>query len=34
MQWARELQSGQPADYVMWSVVGVAAMGIVFFVMR
>lgn len=34
MEWARDLQSGQPADYVVWAVVGVAAMGIAFFVIR
>src|SRR6185437_7590971 len=27
MQWARKLQSGQPADYVVWAMVGVAALG-------
>lgn len=34
MQWARKLQSGQPADYVVWAMVGVAALGSVLFVMR
>ena len=34
MRWVRQLQSGQPADYVVWAMVGVAALGSVFFVMR
>ena len=34
MRWVRQLQSGQPADYVVWAMVGVAALGGVLFVMR
>jgi hypothetical protein len=34
MRWARELQSGQPADYVVWAMLGGAALGCVFFIMR
>ncbi|MGH9588379.1 MAG: complex I subunit 5 family protein [Acidobacteriaceae bacterium] len=34
MRWARQLQSGQPADYVVWAMVGVAALGAVLLVMR
>lgn len=34
MRWARQLQSGQPADYVTWAMVGVAAIGSALFVMR
>lgn len=31
MAWARQLQSGQPADYVAWTTVGVALLGVLFF---
>jgi multicomponent Na+:H+ antiporter subunit D len=34
MGWARQIQSGQPADYVTWIMVGTAALGSVFFLMR
>lgn len=34
MRWARQLQSGQPADYVAWSMLGVALLGIVLLAMR
>lgn len=34
MLWARQLQSGQPADYVVWIMVGIAVFGSVLFVMR
>jgi hypothetical protein len=30
----RELQSGQPADYVVWVMVGVAVIGGVLFVVK
>lgn len=34
MSWARQIQSGQPADYVVWAMMGVAVMGSVFYIMR
>lgn len=34
MRWARQLQSGQPADYVTWAMVGVAAIGSAMYIMR
>lgn len=34
MRWARQLQSGQPADYVTWAMVGVAAIGCALFALR
>lgn len=34
MRWVRQLQSGQPADYIVWVMVGVAALGGAFFVIR
>ena len=34
MRWARQLQSGQPADYVTYAMIGVAVIGSVLFVMR
>jgi multicomponent Na+:H+ antiporter subunit D len=34
MSWARQLQSGQVADYVTWTTVGVAVLGGIFFVVR
>jgi multicomponent Na+:H+ antiporter subunit D len=34
MKWARDIQSGQPADYVVWIMVGIAAVGSVLFLVR
>jgi multicomponent Na+:H+ antiporter subunit D len=34
LAWARQLQSGQPADYVVWSVIGVAVLGGTVFLWR
>jgi len=34
MRWARQIQSGQPADYVVWTMAGVAVLGSFFLVLR
>lgn len=34
LRWARQLQSGQPADYVTWATIGIALLGGLFFVVR
>jgi hypothetical protein len=34
MRWVRQLQSGQPADYVAWAMAGVAALGGALFLMK
>ena len=34
MRWARQIQSGQPADYVVWTMAGIAMLGTVFLVVR
>ncbi|HEU4982526.1 MAG TPA: complex I subunit 5 family protein [Acidobacteriaceae bacterium] len=34
LRWARQLQSGQPADYVAWAMAGVAALGGALFLMK
>jgi len=34
LRWARQLQSGQPADYVAWAMAGVAALGSALFLIR
>jgi hypothetical protein len=34
MRWARLIQSGQPADYVVWAMAGIAALGGLFLTVR
>lgn len=34
MKWARQIQSGQPADYVVWAMAGIATLGTLFLAVR